>query len=40
MEDQFNGLMAVMDVLIELDDVKEGQKYKDAFKNKYEKNDC
>jgi hypothetical protein len=24
--------MAVMDVLIELDDIKEGEKYKDAFK--------
>jgi uncharacterized membrane protein len=34
MEDQFNGLMAVMDVLIELDDVKDGQKYKDQFKAK------
>jgi len=34
MEDQFNGLMAVMDVLIKLDDVAEGQKYKDAFKTK------
>ena len=35
MEDQFNGLMAVMDVLIELDEVKEGEKYKDNFKNKF-----
>lgn len=34
MEDQFNGLMAVMDVLIELDDVAEGQKYKNEFKTK------
>ena len=34
MEDQFNGLMAVMDVLIKLDDVAEGQKYKNAFKLK------
>jgi len=34
MEDQFNGLMAVMDVLIELDKVEEGQKYKDCFKTK------
>jgi hypothetical protein len=31
-EDQFKGVMAVMDVLIELDDIKEGEKYKDAFK--------
>jgi hypothetical protein len=36
LEDQFNGLMAVMDVLIELDEVKEGEKYKDAFKSKLE----
>lgn len=35
MEDQFNGLMAVMDVMIELDDVKEGGKYKETFKNKF-----
>jgi hypothetical protein len=34
MEDQFNGLMAVMDVLIEIDDIEEGQKYKNAFKTK------
>jgi len=34
MEDQFNGLMAVMDVLIKLDDVAEGQKCKDKFKAK------
>jgi hypothetical protein len=34
MEDQFNGLMAVMDVLIKLDDIAEGKKYKDAFKTK------
>ena len=32
MEDQFKGLMAVMDVLIELDEIKEGEKYKDTFK--------
>jgi hypothetical protein len=31
-EDQFKGVMAVMDVLIKLDDIKEGEKYKDAFK--------
>lgn len=37
MEDQFNGLMAVMDVLIKLDEVTEGQKYKDTFKKKREK---
>ncbi len=37
MEDQFNGLMAVMDVLIKLDEVSEGQKYKDTFKKKREK---
>ncbi len=37
MEDQFNGLMAVMDVLIKLDEVAEGQKYKDTFKKKREK---
>ena len=37
MEDQFNGLMAVMDVLIKLDEVIEGQKYKDTFKKKREK---
>jgi hypothetical protein len=36
MEDQFNGLMAVMDVLIKLDKVKEGKKYKDTFKSKFE----
>jgi len=35
MEDQFNGLMAVMDVLIELDNVKEGDKYKNNFRNKF-----
>jgi hypothetical protein len=35
MEDQFNGLMAVMDVLIELDEVKDGEKYKNTFKNKF-----
>jgi hypothetical protein len=35
MEDQFNGLMAVMDVMIKLDDVKEGEKYKETFKNKF-----
>ncbi len=37
MEDQFNGLMAVMDVLIKLDEVVEGQKYKNTFKKKREK---
>jgi len=36
MEDQFNGLMAVMDVLIELDEVKEGNSYKETFKNKFQ----
>ncbi len=36
MEDQFNGLMAVMDVLIELDDVNEGEKFKETFKNKFQ----
>jgi len=36
MEDQFNGLMAVMDVLIKLDEIKEGKKYKDTFKSKLE----
>lgn len=35
MEDQFNGLMAVMDVLIELDNIEEGNKCKEAFKNKF-----
>jgi hypothetical protein len=35
MEDQFNGLMAVMDVLIELDEVKEGKQYKNSFRNKF-----
>lgn len=35
MEDQFKGLMAVMDVLIELDEVKEGEKYKNNFRNKF-----
>lgn len=35
MEDQFNGLMAVMDVMIELDNVKEGNQYKETFKNKF-----
>ena len=34
MQDQFNGLMAVMDVLIELEEIKEGQQYKDTFKKK------
>jgi len=34
MEDQFKGLMAVMDVLIELDEIKEGEKYKDTFRRK------
>jgi hypothetical protein len=37
MEDQFNGLMAVMDVLIELDNVEEGNNFKDTFKNKFVK---
>lgn len=36
MEDQFNGLMAVMDVLIELDEVKEGNSYKETFKHKFQ----
>ena len=36
MEDQFNGLMAVMDVLIKLDEVKEGNSYKETFKNKFQ----
>ena len=35
MEDQFNGLMAVMDVLIELDNIEEGNKCKETFKNKF-----
>lgn len=35
MEDQFKGLMAVMDVMIELDNVKEGNQYKETFKNKF-----
>jgi len=35
MEDQFNGLMAVMDVLIELDSIKEGSEYKNKFRNKF-----
>lgn len=35
MEDQFNGLMAVMDVLIEFDNIEEGNKCKEAFKNKF-----
>jgi len=39
MEDQFNGLMAVMDVLIKLDDIAEGNKYKDAFKTKLVKHE-
>lgn len=39
MEDQFNGLMAVMDVLIKLDDIAEGKKYKDAFKTKLVKHE-
>jgi hypothetical protein len=38
MDDQFNGLMAVMDVLIELDDIKEGTKYKETFKTKFHEN--
>ena len=36
MEDQFNGLMAVMDVLIQLDEVKEGNSYKETFKHKFQ----
>ena len=36
MEDQFNGLMAVMDVLIKLDEVKEGNSYKETFKHKFQ----
>jgi hypothetical protein len=35
MEDQFRGLMAVMDVLIELDNIEEGTKYKESFNNKF-----
>jgi hypothetical protein len=35
-EDQFKGLMAVMDVLIELDEVKEGNEYKQNFNKKLE----
>lgn len=35
MEDQFKGLMAVMDVLIELDNIKQGSSYKETFKNKF-----
>jgi hypothetical protein len=35
MEDQFRGLMAVMDVMIELDNIEEGRKYKETFKNKF-----
>lgn len=35
MEDQFSGLMAVMDVLIDLDEIKDGEKYKESFKNKF-----
>lgn len=35
MEDQFNGLMAVMDVLIEFDNIEEGNKCKETFKNKF-----
>jgi regulator of sigma D len=38
MEDQFNGLMAVMDVLIELDNIEEGTKYKETFKTKFHEN--
>jgi hypothetical protein len=37
MEDQFNGLMAVMDVLIKFDNVEEGNKCKETFKNKFVK---
>lgn len=35
MEDQFNGLMAVMDVLIEFDNIEEGNKCKETFRNKF-----
>lgn len=35
LNDQFNGLMAVMDVMIELDEIAEGEKYKESFKNKF-----
>lgn len=35
MEDQFRGLMAVMDVMIQLDEIHEGEKYKETFKNKF-----
>jgi len=38
MDDQFNGLMAVMDVLIELDNIEEGTKYKETFKTKFHEN--
>lgn len=34
-EDQFKGLMAVMDVMIELDNIEEGKKYKETFKHKF-----
>jgi hypothetical protein len=34
-DDQFRGLMAVMDVLIELDNIEEGTKYKESFNNKF-----
>jgi cyanate lyase len=35
MEDQFDGLMAVMDVMIKLDEIDDGEKYKETFKNKF-----
>lgn len=35
-EDQFNGLMAAMDVMIKLDEVKEGNTYKESFKDKFQ----
>lgn len=35
MEDQFNGLMAVMDVLIKFDNIEEGNKCKETFRNKF-----
>ncbi len=35
MEDQFDGLMAVMDVMIKLDEIKDGDVYKQTFKNKF-----
>jgi hypothetical protein len=35
MEDQFAGLMAVMDVLIKFDEITNGDIYKNNFKNKF-----